>query len=803
MPERFDADTSLLNVSGGRPLPEDPPGFGAFASPRKAARGREKDALFLCLGLRSRAPIPPERYTDLLDLAAATFFGSTGSITAALRQALAAVNQKLLDANTNTGSPVQGGLIGAALRGEDFYAVQCGPGLVVAAHRAGLERFPNLPSRPLGLSNALDALYFHTAVHAGEYFLLGSNAPAGWSDTALAGLGGLATLTHVAERLKETSGGDFTAMLGRFEPGGTTAPMRPAPLPSLATLIRPRAEFVKESATPVSTVKPTPAPMPVTQSIEAPAVPPAARPAPEPLIDSAPLASGPIPPLNVEADTRHPSPATPPDTDWQSLIHRAGRLGGTEPPQHIPVVEETPPAPSASEETSDERPGGRERIRSGLRSFARAFGITLTEATRGLRKLLARMLPEGMLQQGGLFTIPNAVMMGAAIVIPLVVVGIVAVVYFQRGRAEQFDDTLKQARVEVVTGRIVAQTDVLGARKHWEAALAWLALAERLRSGDAEVITLEEEAQGKLDELDWVTRLDFQPLVIGGLGRTVTIKQIALSGSDVYALDASRNRILHLVPTPASGYTLDPSFDCESGTFGQFTIGELVDMGMIPGPNALGASDAVVALDTHGGLLYCAPGTKASATYLPTPDTNWIRPAALEVYADRLYVLDPGGNEVWQFQASGGAFTQPPSHYFTNVAYQLQDVVEFSIAGGDLFLLRKDGRVTNCTRPAPGDPPSCTENVQFADQRPGRAPGDRLADVTTPARLVYDPPPEPSLYLLDQNSGGLYQLSLKLLFVKQFRARRPFADPITAVAFDSSKRFFAAAGDNVYVATRP
>jgi len=59
------------------------------------------------------------------------------------------------------------------------------------------------------------------------------------------------------------------------------------------------------------------------------------------------------------------------------------------------------------------------------------------------------------------------------------------------------------------------------------------------------------------------------------------------------------------------------------------------------------------------------------------------------------------------------------------------------------------------------------------------------------------------VYLLDANSGGLYQLSLKLLFVKQFRSRLPIADPVTAVAIDSSKRLFIAAGDNVYVAARP
>jgi hypothetical protein len=392
------------------------------------------------------------------------------------------------------------------------------------------------------------------------------------------------------------------------------------------------------------------------------------------------------------------------------------------------------------------------------------------------------------------------VLMGIAIVIPLMVVGLAAMVYIERGRAEQFADTLNQAREAVVRGRIAP--DPLAARPHWEAALTWLAQAEQLRPADSEVMTLTQEAQGRLDELDWVTRRDYQPLVVGGLGRTVKLKQIVLAGQAVYALDTSRNQVLRLVSTPVSGYNPDPDFECASGAFGQVTIGELIDIGLLSGPNPLG-SETIVALDTTGGLLYCAPGEKPLAAYLPSPETNWIRPTALEVYADRLYVLDPGGNEVWQFQASGVAFTQAPARYFTDATYDLQDVIEFSIAGGDLFLLRKDGRISNCTRLGLGEPATCTEVMQFSDLRPGRTPGDRLADVTRPVRLVYDPPPEPSLYLVDADTAGLYQLSLKLALVKQFRPRRPLPDSITALAIDASKRIFVAAGDNVYVSARP
>src|SRR3990172_2655645 len=376
MPDRLDADTVFLNIAGGQPLSEDPLGLAAFAPPRRAARGRERDLLFLCLTLRASTPqsIQPHRYTELLDLAAATFYGSPGSVTAALRQALAAVNQNLLDHNLRESAgaaPMQGGLVGAALRGGDFYAVQCGPGLLLPAHGAIVERFPALPSRPLGLSNALDAHYFHAAVNESEYFALSGGAHSGWDENALAGLGGLATLTHVVDRLKAATTEDIVALVGRFEPGGTLTPMKPAPaaspstvkpvlavpsvglpkidLSSLATRLRPPAE-----AEPVRAVEPQPRPDASARMPE-PLSPPPIHSAPpshpeaQPAVvsEAHPQAEAPAPELASASPIAHepaPHASTPAsETDWPSLLHRAERLGSAGPMPPLPVIEEIPP----------------------------------------------------------------------------------------------------------------------------------------------------------------------------------------------------------------------------------------------------------------------------------------------------------------------------------------------------------------------------------------------------------------------------------------------------------------------------
>jgi len=93
--------------------------------------------------------------------------------------------------------------------------------------------------------------------------------------------------------------------------------------------------------------------------------------------------------------------------------------------------------------------------------------------------------------------------------------------------------------------------------------------------------------------------------------------------------------------------------------------------------------------------------------------------------------------------------------------------------------------------------------LTFNDPRPGHTGGDRLSDLSRPAGIVYDEPPEPSLFLINPANNGLYQLSLKLNFTRQFQPATPLPAPISALAIDSSKRFYIAAGNNIFRGDRP
>lgn len=754
MPVRLEPDYVLLNVAGGVVLDEAAPGLAVTTAPRRAARGREKDLLLLALSLRSRGPLADARYEQLLELAAATFFSQSGSVTAAARLAVMAVNKAVLDGNLREGMPLQGGLTLAVLRGGDLYATQVGPGALVVARGLGLQRFPALVGRPLGVSDNCEVQYFHTAVEAGDYIAVSPSAA--WPEAALAGLGGLNTLSGVVERLKAAAGGDFAAVALRLEAEGSGVGV--------------------QATAPAVTARP---PVAVAAPIE----------------------------LEDQLDDEYEDEATP------TPVVVAAHVADRDTDRHAVT--------DLDEEPEDDEPvaasAGAARLRTrlapvksgalfGLRSFGRAIGVTLTEFFRGLNRLTASSLPEGMLQQDGMLAIPGAAMLIAAIAIPLIIVGLAALIYIQLGQQEQYTNAMQQAQLEI--SRATAEADPSLARPHWDAAVRFVEIAERMRPGQTEVAELRRQAEGQLDQIDQVQRLTFEPLLAAGTGGDLS--KIALLGNDVYALDKRADRIVRIGPTTAGGYVLDPTFKCSAGTIGATQVDTLVDFFILAGPIDLAARpgepaapDAIVAVDQAGALLYCFPGRDPIASPLATPDTGFGQAIAAELFGSRLYVLDPGRNQIWQYDADAGAFPQRPIGYFSETIFDLKDIVHFTIANGELLLLRADGRVMTCSRPLPTAPPTCINAAQFTDTRVGRAAGTRLSDVVTPLRLVYDAPPEPSVLLVDSGSDSIFQLSLKLALVSKYKPANLLDGPITSAVVGPAERLFIVAGGNVYRAERP
>ena len=152
------------------------PGLLAQSAPKKAARSRVQDSLFIHLALTGKPEETAVLSQDLLDTINQQFFMTTGSVTAALRQAILKANELLLRLNVSgTGESREGALTCAVLRNSELFVLQVGEGLAMLGHNFGVERLPaKQPDRitPLGRSAGLDIRYSHHRLEIGDIFLL-------------------------------------------------------------------------------------------------------------------------------------------------------------------------------------------------------------------------------------------------------------------------------------------------------------------------------------------------------------------------------------------------------------------------------------------------------------------------------------------------------------------------------------------------------------------------------------------------------------------------------------------------------
>jgi hypothetical protein len=810
----LEAEVAYLHIIDGMRQNEVPAGFSAHPAPRRAARGRDRDLLLVSFNLTPGAP------KDLLELLVSTYFGTPGSVTAAARTTMAAANARLHDYNRYppVSGPVQGSLCCLVLRGTDLYVALSGGGQVLVIHPNAVEHFPDVgsePQPPFGIEPSVEVQYFHTVVAAHDLAIVGPAIPSGIEASPLVNLASSGLESAIA-RLSRMAGSEASNMIVRFVAESH------APAKSKPSLTSPAAQPLATAHT--DTVAAT-ATQPEAYEA-APDVPVYAPPAGQPpragrslagIIARVRAATSPgdptgtetvYPPIPTGAD---PQAELPEESPYE--IAPAPVAEPASPPaevhigDHVYEFEEDAPADEDDEPDEPQTPIA-QRMRGALRSvitrlpFVQAgqamkqgsetIGETLSQSST---VALRRVLPEGTIRPDAALRIPDRMLMMIAIVLPIIIAVLVGLVYIQRGRNQQYQLYLDQARVEAAIARTKASP--LEAKPNWSTAIQYLNQADRLFPDQPESLALRREAQAAVDLVDNVQRLALQPLLPAGFASNAQITNIVVNGIEVYALDAVRQAVYRAI-VEDDKYIIDHNFQCQLGIVGTVTIKRIVDIVWLNTPNIVG-QPALMALDDDGDLMYCKPdGTPPEASSLFPPDTGWKAPKAAEIYADKLYVFDPGANDILTYERVGGVFSERPKSYFTGQVLDLSTAVHFTIAQGEIYMLRNDGRMTYCVRDLATLLTNCIENALYSDSRPGHTSSDRLDDANTPATLFYDPPPEPSIYLLDSVSGSIYQLSLKLVLQRVFRGQNPMPGPVTDLAIGTNKDVFVASGNNVF-----
>ena len=316
----------------------------------------------------------------------------------------------------------------------------------------------------------------------------------------------------------------------------------------------------------------------------------------------------------------------------------------TQPGMGAPVPRGLPTGPRAASPAARSRAPARARSAPSF-AFLAPVSRALAPGTRALKSgfqslgaklmsLVGRMAP-GLVETGQPGTLSPSVLAGTAIAVPVVIVLIASVIYFQHGRGQQFQEYLGQAQAAVVAAQL--QADPLQARFYWDQARGYLDQAQRYGEGE-DYSLLRGLVSKSLDTIDNIARVEFRPLFSGGFGRGARLTSIAATAADLYVLDAAGPTIYHAWDT-GRGYEIDKDFRCLKGAEGVEEMGTPIALAVQPEPGALGV-EGVVALDGDGTLLYCAPGQTPAVSQLTPPDTGFGRIEAIAVTNDVLYVLD-------------------------------------------------------------------------------------------------------------------------------------------------------------------
>jgi hypothetical protein len=791
-------------VVGGRAVRVPPPGALTETAPKRVARAREGDTFFILVTPAGETHAQAAFFTELAELGADVYFGSSGAITSGLREALTAIHQHLVEEPTSTGEARQVNALALVLRGEELYAARSGRTFGVLCQGTDLISFPtfrrdpleiNLP--PLGVGPEPEIQLARFTIAPGQVMLLADSGLLDASDDALRGALTGDSMRVIVGQIKAIAGPQTAASAIRFatpethDPDGIIPQASSRP-PRTAPLRPPKPAGVPATPVPAAST-PTP---PEVAAVEPPAhteAVPVLEPMPSP-------EAGRIPPF---------APEEPPD---QGLVPP----GDTAPfvldePATVPLDEDLT-AQAFAEEAASPAPGrlsgmaGRLRRTPGgapspfqkarlavQRTSRDALRLVLTgllNTTDFLTRALDQILPQP--REGGKQGIPTNMAIGLAVLIPVVIVIVVLGLVLSGYDKSEFETYLERAKTAHQEALRLSggNCENQALRPMWVEVLRLGELAAKYRPNDPDVLVIDADAQNYLDCYDDVVRRDLV-LLHEFPADSDLVGPIVHDGVDLYTLDRKTGAVYHdtLNETGTGLTSQDDTPIVQRGQLvGQYTIGDLFDIDWLRSGGTV-HDNVLLALDRRGVLVGYSPTFFATAQQLVI-EGRWQNPIAMAVFRSNLYVLDTGANQIWRYVPPAGErrYSAAPEEYFNGDELpDLKDAVDFGISDeGAVYVLFRDGTVRRYRR-----------NIQgYVEEQPfeyrQRPPGAITSGV---ALFVDNDPASLQLYILDTANATIYETLLAGTYQKGYRPRN------LPDAFHDLRGFYADAvvRNNMYV----
>jgi hypothetical protein len=787
-----------LHISGGVRQSTSRP-TASFVAPRRVARGRAGDLLFVLVELRGPDPLP---FRDLVDRIEAAYWRTPGTVTSALRAALAIANDWLMDRNVQleVTDRLRAGVSCAVLREAQVWIAQAGPAAAYVAHHGQVERFParQVTAPAMGASRGIEVRFSRAALSPGDVLLLcDSDTAERTADQAIAEAIVYTGVQAALQNLEKLAGSnDLIALVIEGAAERKTKAAIPPPQPS----VRPAPSLVPE---PPVKERLEPTGVPATQP---PTVEAGAEAGAEVRIEadkarweqrmderSASLNRGPRagmaepikPPEPQVKAGRPPEAEAAPEVAPAALARRQSGLADRLRPR--PAVQPEIEAEVAPATVSWRQRLGERVAELGLGERARAIGGSLRAggivAARGLATVLQRTLPEGVVpQQRG--KAADTVLITFAVVIPLVVLVLVAVSYKQHSTLDRFQSLLSSARSEAAQAATLQ--DPAAQRALWASSLEQAQSALAIFPQDADAHAARDDAQRALDRIDNVVRL--APTLLWDC-KSPGPHRLAAQGVNLFVLDRAVNRVFQLTLNESGDAVADPKAGepptraYKSQAVSERQVGDLIDLVWMPESGTRTRSSLLI-LDS-GGLLDYDLAWNLRAVALG----QGAAPAgarAIAAFGGNLYVLDAGGNQLWRYKPQGDGYGGTPESYFDKPLGDLGSALDMAI-DGNVYLLLADGRIRKF----------------FGGAEKDFAVAGLNEPLKKPVALAVDAEARNgSVYVIE--AGRVVQFNPDGAFIRQFRADGDAFDALEDLVVDENgERMFVMSGGKLYVTHIP
>jgi hypothetical protein len=710
-----------MNIVRGRWVSEALNALAVREPTDRLREGVPKGDLFIVLELRGdRDEAERNELSRLLAVTIRnTYYQSSGSVTASLRRALLAANERLLSENGpdpgysqdpesehgTADGRLLAGVAAAAVRGEDVFIASVGPAVTYTVTRGMVTQFPGTSpwldmanpqgtgAPALGRRRGLDVQLFHVLVEPGDILVLGDSRLAahmspGKVEEAVAYQGVEGALTNLG---KLTGGHDCTALLVEIQ-AKSKGPLR-------------------ELERPVARSRPSPPRQPVSPE-------PAAMSDPEPRVTVSRASGGGI---------------------MAALAGAVRRVG------QIPVGH-------------------------WLAALVKGLLALLMVVWTGLRTIISRVLPNqdgrGPARQYATAAaqahrprtspLPQGALRTVALLIPVIVVLIVGLTYWQKGvaRENEFNELLEQAQI-IYEQSLAA--DAATARDLLAQSEALLTQAEAIKPGEATIGELRGSMAEHQDKIDKVERLYWVGELRSYDDPGTQPRRVVVNGLDVYVLENGNDQVFQHQLDEANDALepdeVDPVLVRRAQQVETAVVGEMIDLVWMPAGGNRQTSDLLIL--ESGGLLEYNPSWGLVPVEIADQEA-WSLPTAVGGYFGNFYILDPQARQIFRYVPSAEDYSIPPQNYFADdVAVDLTGAVDMAI-DGFIYVLYADGTI----RKFEGG-----EAVEFQVAEINKPLGRSTAIYTAPDDVAQ------YLYVADAGNKRVVQLNKDGRFVRQFKPR--------------------------------